>query len=341
VARAGAGWRAVCGERRIFEHIAYGCLNTWLVWAQHFAVSSRLIRAIEAGKPPGPLHTSILRGELLAGAGVSDVRAFPERYIAARRVDGGWELNGTISWVSGWGLNSVLIVAGVEPATERVVAGLVRVGERTRATPLELRSVSGSRTERVVLTDAFIEDENVLDVVPLQEWLQRDRGMASNAGPHHFGLAAAVLDELRLESHPLAEQVAETWEPRIAELREDEYELASVAGAAATPLAHADERVAIKVEVGEALEALTRALVVVRSGRGIVADDTAQLHARNALFVLVQGQIAWVKDAQLASLTARPRPAASQPRQESTRASANPESAPRARSGAPAAAPAR
>jgi hypothetical protein len=128
--------------------------------------------------------------------------------------------------------------------------------------------------------------------------------MASNAGPHAFGLSEAVLEELRAESHPLAEEVAEAWGPRIAELRRDAYELASLAAAGA-PLDHVDERVAIKVEVGEALEALTRALVVVRSGRGIVGDDTAQLYARNALFVLVQGQTAWVKDAQLISLAGR------------------------------------
>lgn len=291
------------GERRIHEHIASGCLNTWLVWAQHFGVRGRLIRTLEAGKPAGELEAAILRGELLAGAGVSDVRGFPKRYIEARRVAGGWELNGTISWVSGWGLNSVLIVAGVEPASQRVVAGLVRVGEGTRATPLELRSVGGSRTERVVLVDALIEEENVLDVVALEQWLERDRGMASNAGPHMFGLASAVLEELRAEPHRLAHEVAETWAPRIARLREDAYQLAGLA-AATTPLAAVDERVAIKVAVGEALETLTRALLVVRSGRGIVADDTAQLYARGALFVLVQGQTGWVKDAQLLRLAA-------------------------------------
>ena len=40
-------------ERRIHEHLAYGCLNTWLVWAQHFGVRGRLIRAVQAGNPRG------------------------------------------------------------------------------------------------------------------------------------------------------------------------------------------------------------------------------------------------------------------------------------------------
>jgi hypothetical protein len=168
--------------------------------------------------------------------------------------------------------------------------------------PLELRSVSGSRTERVILADAFVEDENVLDAVPLQRWQERDRAAASDAGPQTFALAAAVLDELRSEQHPLAQAVAATWEARVMQLREDAYGLADLA-ARTTPLAHVDDRVAVKVAIGGALTALTHALVVARSGRAIVGEDTAQLHARNALFVLVQGQTTYVKDAQLARLS--------------------------------------
>lgn len=290
-------------ERRIHEHIAYGCLNTWLVWAQHFGVRGRLITAIEAGHPPGELESAVLQGRILAGAGVSDVRGYPKRYIEARRRPGGWALRGAISWVSGWGLNSVVVVAGVEPATHQVVVGLVRVGDRTRPVPLELRAVGGSRTERVILEDAVIEDQNVLDVVPFQEWEERDRAFAANAGPHAFGLAAAVLDELRDEEHPLAREVADAWQPRVDWLREQAYELATLAGRT-TPLAELDRRVATKAAVGEALQTITSALVIVRSGRSIVGDDTAQLYARGSLFVLVQGQTRWLKDAQLASLAA-------------------------------------
>ena len=59
-----------------------------------------------------------------------------------------------------------------------------------------------------------------------------------------------------------------------------------------------------KLRRAEALGTLTRALVAARSGHGIAAGDTAQLHARSALFVLVQGQSAAVREAQLAHFTA-------------------------------------
>lgn len=298
----GVGLDAVA-DRRIHEHIAYACLNTWLVWAQHAGLAGRFIGVPEDSKPPGELAAAILRGEILAGAGVSDVRRFPDRYIAAERVPGGWRFSGTISWVSGWGLNAVLVVAAVEASSRTVVLALLRVGERTRAVPLDLRAVSGSLTQGVILDDAFVDEENVLDVVPLHRWQERDRALASDAGPHTFALASAVLDELRSEPHPLAQAVLSTWEGRVAQLREDAYGLAGLAARTA-PLAHVDERVAVKVAIGEALTALTKSLVVVRSGRAIVSEDTAQLHARNALFVLVQGQTTYVKDAQLARLAA-------------------------------------
>jgi alkylation response protein AidB-like acyl-CoA dehydrogenase len=298
----GAGLDAVA-DRRIHEHIAYGCLNTWLVWAQHASISTRFVSKLHAGERPGELAAAVLRGEILAGAGISDVRRFPDRYISAQRVPGGWRFTGTISWVSGCGLNSVLVVAAVEPSTRTVVLGLVLLGERTRSVALELRSVTGSRTERVILDDVYVEDANVLDLVPFDQWEEHDRGHASDAGPHTFALAAAVLDELRSEPHPLAQAVLAAWEPRVVQLREDAYRLAALA-AATTPLARVDERVAIKVAIGEALSSISRSLVLARSGRAIVGDDTAQLHARNVLFVLVQGQTTHVKNAQLAHLAA-------------------------------------
>jgi hypothetical protein len=50
-----------------------------------------------------------------------------------------------------------------------------------------------------------------VEVVARREWERPDRAMSSNAGPHAFGLAAAVLDELRSERHPLAHRLAEGW----------------------------------------------------------------------------------------------------------------------------------
>jgi alkylation response protein AidB-like acyl-CoA dehydrogenase len=288
-------------DRRIHEILAGACFNTWLVWAQHAPSIARL-SAWRGQRPDAdhPLVDAVLRGELLVGAGISDVRRFPDRYIAARRTPGGWVFNGTVSWVSGWGLNSVLLIAAVDADSEEVVLALVPVEERTKASPLHLGAVAGSRTERVDLASVTVRDENVLEVVPLEQWRSKDVAAASDARSHHFGLAATVLEELTAEAHPLAREVASVWAPRLADIRERAYDLIDRAdGGESVALT---DRLDLKVASGRALATLTQALVIARSGRGLAGTSTAQLHARSALFVLVQGQTDAVREAQLRNL---------------------------------------
>jgi alkylation response protein AidB-like acyl-CoA dehydrogenase len=290
-------------DRRVHEIIAGACLNTWLVWAQHALLVGRLART---GTPGSTLTRQVLRGEVLLGAGVSDVRRFPERYVTARRSGDGWVLTGTLSWVSGWGLSSALAVAAVEPETRTVVTALVPVGERTRAVPLELAAVTGSHTRRVRLDDVPVAGEHVISAQSLDSWRAEDFAIASDAPPQHFGLAETVLRELR--EHPLGTPVVDAWAPRVARLRADAYGLADEARIAGGGPHRLEERLAVKAASGEALSVLTRALLTARSGHGLGAGDTAQLHARSALFLLVQGQNDNVRRTQLSRLAQAARP---------------------------------
>ncbi|GAA3300171.1 acyl-CoA/acyl-ACP dehydrogenase [Dactylosporangium vinaceum] len=293
-------------DRRVHELLAGACFNTWLVWAQHAALAQRLTTA---GGPLPDLARQARAGEILLGAGVSDVRSYPRRYIAATRTGGGWTFSGTISWVSGWGLSPALTVAAVEPASETVVTALVEVGQRTRVTaPLHLAAVAGSRTERVSLDDVFVPDEHVLTRQSLEQTRFDDLATASDARGHHFGLAATVLRELDETLDPPVRAVAAAWQPRVAALRRTAYGLADEAAAAGGGTHRLQERLATKAAVGEALTTLTQALLVARAGRGLAGDDTAQLHARSALFALVQGQSADVRRTQLARLADRSDP---------------------------------
>ncbi|QII04897.1 acyl-CoA/acyl-ACP dehydrogenase [Rhodococcoides fascians A25f] len=285
-------------DRRLHEAIAGACLNTWLVWAQHGPMVGRLAEAHAAGRELPELGYEILRGRVLVGAAVSDVRKFPDHFIEAVHNRGSWTFSGTVSWVSGWGLNTVLTVAAVERATRTVVTALVPVTSEIRPVGLGLSAVHGSRTERVKLADVVVPDEYVIDRVPLATYRTKDFGVASDARPHHFGLAETVLAELDV-STPAARQVAQAWRPRIAQLRADAYGLSDAAKQSGDDRHRAGDRLRIKAEVGEALSTLTRALLISRAGRGIQSDDTAQLHARSALFLLVQGQTSDVREVQL------------------------------------------
>ncbi|MFF1831398.1 acyl-CoA dehydrogenase family protein [Paenarthrobacter sp. NPDC058040] len=287
-------------ERLIHEYLAGACLNTWLVWAQHSGLAARVEAALDGAEPSHPLISGLLRGKLLAGAALSDVRRYPNRYIAAEKSDGGWRFSGTVSWVSGWGLNSALLTAAVDPQRGQVVLALVPVDTQLVATPLELAALGGSRTVRVELKNAWVEDALVLAVEPLESWRAKDHQTAIDAKPHLFGLATAVLAELGREPHALAQETAEAWTARITGLRQDAYALADADG-------DVEERLAVRVETGEALTAITRALWVARAGRSLEHGDTAQYYLRSAHFLLVQAQTDAVRAAQLTALTQRAR----------------------------------
>jgi alkylation response protein AidB-like acyl-CoA dehydrogenase len=295
-------------DRRMHELIAGACFNTWLVWAQHAPQLARIRQAIEQPESAfdPKLAGRLLRGDLILGAALSDVRRYPDRYVAARRTADGWIFEGTVSWVSGWGLNHWLGVAGVDdgdPDRPQVVYALLPVGEGVVSTPLRLSAATGSRTERVTLTGVAVPENHIITVQDLGDWRAADVAAAADARAHHFGLAATVLDELRAAPDPAAQKVAEVWAPRVARIRKQAYEITD-AVAAAGPEApqRVEERLALKVASGEALGTLTRALLIARAGRGLTDDNTAQLHARSALFLLVQGQTPAVREAQLGAL---------------------------------------
>jgi alkylation response protein AidB-like acyl-CoA dehydrogenase len=295
-------------DRRLHELIAGGCYNTWLVWAQHAPQVGRIRQAVEQSGSAfdSGLADRVMRGEVLLGVALSDVRRYPDRYVAARRTGDCWVFEGTISWVSGWGLNQWIGVAGVDdsdPTRPRVVHALIPIGEGVVGTPLRLSAATGSRTERVKLTGVKVPESHVIAVQDLDSWRAADVAAAADARAHHFGLAATVLDELRAGPHPAAHKVAEVWAPRVELIRQQAYSLTDAVTAAGPGAPQrVEERLALKVAIGDALGTLTRALLISRAGRGLSDDDTAQLHARSALFALVQGQTSAVREAQLRAL---------------------------------------
>ncbi len=119
--------------------------------------------------------------------------------------------------------------------------------------------------------------------------------------PHVFGLARAILDELSRAQEPRARDLAPVFRDEIAALRERAYSLADDPSRAGL----VPERLALRAEVGETVTTLARALVIARSGRGMVRGDTAQFFLRSAHFVLVQAQTGAVRAAQLDALARR------------------------------------
>lgn len=289
-------------DRRIHEHLAYGCVNTWLIWAQHASVVRRITRSLDAEPTLGSWAERVLRGEALAGVGISDVRRYPRGHLKATPAPDGWTFDGTVSWISGWGFNQVLLLAGVDAAAEQVVTAMVPVSERTVGTVLPLHAAGGSHTRQVQVKQVRVPAHDVLAVEELSVWHAGDRGETSDARPPVFGVAARVLDELSGEQEAIA--VVASWTPRVATLRETAYELAEEAQASGDPDYRVNDRLTAKAAANEALGILSQALLLTRAGRGLTGGDTAQLHCRSAMFLSIQGQTSAVRSRQLARIAA-------------------------------------
>jgi hypothetical protein len=65
-----------------------------------------------------------------------------------------------------------------------------------------------------------------------------------------------------------------------------------------------EERLALKTKAFDLMRTATTAAVVAGGGRALDLDNRAQRLAREALFLLVQGQTAEVRRAHLGSLSA-------------------------------------
>ncbi|MCS0603764.1 acyl-CoA/acyl-ACP dehydrogenase [Streptomyces sp. LP11] len=278
--------------RETAEILAGACCSTWFVQTQHHTPVQTLAKS---GLPVrerllGPLS----RGELLSGVAYAHLRAHPRVPVRARRERGGWRFDGTVPWYTGWGLNDVLLLAGVTDADEVLFAfaeAREQPGLRASA-PLRLAALSAARTVSLELAGLWLPEEAVALRTPYDAWAPADRARTLNANPAVFGIAEAAL------SLP-AEPVAGPLRDRLGDVRRRAYALADHP----EPLEHAAERLAVRAEAFEVLGAATTAAVVAGGGRALALSSRAQRLAREGLFLLVQGQTAETRAAHLRALT--------------------------------------
>ncbi|CAM5327769.1 Acyl-CoA dehydrogenase, short-chain specific [Streptomyces rochei] len=285
--------------REIAEILAGACCSTWFVQTQHHT-PVRLL----AGAAPGlaarerflrPLAT----GELLAGIAYAHVRAFPRVPVRARVDRDGVRFDGTVPWYTGWGLNDVMLLAGVTEADEVVFAfadAREQPGLRP-SPPLRLAALTAARTVSLELDGLRVPAENVVRRTPRAEFARVDVPRSANASPAVFGVARAALD--LLGDTPDERGAAESLRVGLDEVRARAYALAD------HPVAHehVEERLALRTRAYDLMRAATTAAVVAGGGRATSLDSPAQRLAREAMFLLVQGQTAPVRRAHLAALS--------------------------------------
>ncbi|MER6030108.1 acyl-CoA dehydrogenase family protein [Streptomyces sp. NPDC001851] len=279
--------------RRTAEILAGACCSTWFVQAQHhtpvriLALSGLPVRE----RLLGPLS----RGELMSGVAYAHLRSYPRVPVRVRREGGGWRFDGTVPWYTGWGLNDVMLLAGMTDAGEALLAfAEARVQPGLRASePLRLAALTAARTVSLELTGLWLPEESVALRMPYERLAPLDRARTLNANPAVFGLTEAALSLVDAET-------AAPLTARLADVRRRAYALADHPA----PLERVAERLAVRAESYEVLRTATTAAVVAGGGRSMTLTSRAQRLAREALFLLVQGQTAESRAAHLRALAA-------------------------------------
>ena len=266
-------WRAV-------EWLASGCLTTTFVWAQHLgtvtAISERAGHELR-DRWLRPLCT----GEIRAGVAFSALRRPGPPMLTASPGPGGWLLNGSAPWVSGWGRIDVIRVAARHG--EDIVWTLVDVtpGPALWAEPLELAAVNASGTVTLRFEGLAVPEERVIAIEPFEEWRARDREGLRLNGSHALGVARRCLD--------LLDDTA-----RMRDASNFKRARSELDSATADTLPQARARASLLAM------RLSERLVINGGGSSILLTNHAQRLAREALFLLVFGQTPAIRAQQLA-----------------------------------------
>jgi alkylation response protein AidB-like acyl-CoA dehydrogenase len=292
----GGSGAPVAAAREIAEIMAGACCSTWFVQTQHHTP----VRMLAKSQLPvrerllGPLAS----GELLAGIAYAHVRAFPRVPVRATAERDGWRFDGTVPWYTGWGLNDVMLLAGVTDSDEIVFAFAdAREQPGVRASePMRLAALTAARTVSLELDGLWLPEESVVLRTPQEKFALVDLPRSTNTSPAVFGVAYAALRVLEDAGET---ETARDLRGRVDQVRRQAYELAD------HPVAHerVEERLALKTRSYDLMRAATTAAVVAGGGRTMDVRHPAQRLAREGLFLLVQGQTSVVRRAHLDALT--------------------------------------
>lgn len=255
-------------------------------------------------------------GEVLLGVGFSQLRRQGNPLTVATYCTGGYQLDGVVPWVTGWGFFSEFIVAATLP-DGRAVFGVVPFvethqesgGSVTFSTPAQLAAMTSTNTVTATLTNWVLPTERVVSIKPVGWIDENDKNNVLRPTFQATGCAQAGLD--------IIESVAQTKSlPFISNAFESlELELSNCR----TAIREAQQK---GVEFAESLQLrawaidlavrIAHAAVTVSSGAANLCHHAAQRVYREALVFTVSGQTSAVMEATLERLV-RSRAACSHP----------------------------
>lgn len=250
----------------VIEALASGCLTTAFVWTQHLGAARG---AWDAGGVVRASHADDLAtGRSRGGVAFAHMlRSGPPLTTVVATADG-WLLNGSAPWVTGWGHIDLVHVAARHG--DDIVWALLdaQPSASLHSEVLTLAALNASSTVTLAFVDHPVPADRVTAVLPFTDWRRGyDKGLRTNGS---FALGLAKRCCIELGPSPLDDELVR------CRHRLDTVSQQEMPGARAEASALAVRSAA--------------ALVAHSGGRAITMQHHAQRLAREAHFLLVQGQ---------------------------------------------------
>ena len=266
------------------------------------------------------LLPDLASGKRMSGISFAHLRRPGPPVLRAEPVEGGWQLQGTAPWVTGWGLISQVAFGATLPDGRFLYVWSPTCrdefpelfadidppkgnwGALTASPPLALCAMNASATVELMLTDWFIPASHRLSESDRETMQRNDRNGVLGATAMPLGCAAAAIRLMETTAakrsipaiRRAASALAAEWEKV-----EGEVEVWNGRGAEPDFFANA---VRVRAWCIELALRSAHAAVTACSGAANLLSHPAQRWLREAMFYTVQAQTHEVMDATLARL---------------------------------------
>ncbi|NEN96139.1 MAG: acyl-CoA/acyl-ACP dehydrogenase [Moorea sp. SIO1F2] len=247
------------------------------------------------------------QGQVLLGIGFSHLRRQGKSMVKAIPVAGGYQIEGKVPWVTGFGFFQDFILGATLP-DGRAVYGMLPFIETMQETggaitfskPMELGAMSSTNTVTAELTHWFLPEERVVFIKPTGAIHENDRKNVLNHGFDCLGNTRAGLDIIeavyQTKQLPFIKQAFDAFNEELKRCQ-------SAMMAALTPDSQScEERLQLRAWAINLAQRCTAAAVTVSSGAANYRHHGAQRVYREALVFTVLGQTRAVMEATLAQL---------------------------------------
>jgi len=321
---AGGGGAQPSVVREASELIAGACATTWFCFGQHRGPTTALMNSANTELRNRWLH-KMISGEALAGIAFAHLRRARQAFWISEHAHG-WRLDGSLDWVTTWPLTDVVLVQGYlrdanGQQRDEIISVLIEpprvdldrqdrteIDGLTAGPQLALAAMGGTRTWPVRFDRYLVPASQLVSRQSAADWALTNSLVAADANPASFGVARACLDVLADVSassgQESARRATEALRAEFDNLRSAAYAATDAAAADRdTAIATVDARTGLRAQALDLAVRTSTALIVASGGRALTLSNDAQRHAREALFMMVQGQTSDLRSQSLGMLT--------------------------------------